>query len=421
MLHEKISNDITRIKQKITNSSSTDASIISFVSKLPSIRQVSNSYVESWKGQYKALKSQYNNVLSDSILSMELASMLNIQDADTKLRKAIQDFVDLKDILHNSIARKKMTHIVSLDVINQIKQSIPSVEDTIDFGGATSPIVTGSTHPVKIVNHQGKNRWVKFNDTWFWDKDMDFTLDVEVQEPKHISDLDNNRSAKTTYMNLYSVNPLVLGRINKKKVDNLVSNAIQRESKYDFIENLEESRTFKRLSLVRGMTVDEIAIKVLNFLLALKVLYHEDKKQASRYAQQLVNQQSYSGFKTSQPDLYNVLVLVFKKDQYSDLIGTSTVILPELRIKRNLRNMASGRVDERDYNELLIMMLRRLKGVESLHWRLRRRIAEYDKLEKQDKAHIMRYLMLLMRKGEQIYPDLYIAIEKTARKNGITV
>jgi len=421
VLHEKISNDITRIKQKITNSSSTDASIISFVSKLPSIRQVSNSYVESWKGQYKALKSQYNNVLSDSILSMELASMLNIQDADTKLRKAIQDFVDLKDILHNRIARKKMTHIVSLDVINQIKQSIPSVEDTIDFGGATSPIVTGSTHPVKIVNHQGKNRWVKFNDTWFWDKDMDFTLDVEVQEPKHISDLDNNRSAKTTYMNLYSVNPLVLGRINKKKVDNLVSNAIQRESKYDFIENLEESRTFKRLSLVRGMTVDEIAIKVLNFLLALKVLYHEDKKQASRYAQQLVNQQSYSGFKTSQPDLYNVLVLVFKKDQYSDLIGASTVILPELRIKRNLRNMASGRVDERDYNELLIMMLRRLKGVESLHWRLRRRIAEYDKLEKQDKAHIMRYLMLLMRKGEQIYPDLYIAIEKTARKNGITV
>ena len=421
MLHEKISNDITRIKQKITNSSSTDASIISFVSNLPSIRQVSNSYVESWKGQYKALKSQYNNVLSDSILSMELASMLNIQDADVKLRKAIQDFVDLKDILHNRIARKKMTHIVSLDVINQIKQSIPSVEDTIDFGGATSPIVTGSTHPVKIVNHQGKNRWVKFNDTWFWDKDMDFTLDVEVQEPKHISDLDNNRSAKTTYMNLYSVNPLVLGRINKKKVDNLVSNAIQRESKYDFIENLEESRTFKRLSLVRGMTVDEIAIKVLNFLLALKVLYHEDKKQASRYAQQLVNQQSYSGFKTSQPDLYNVLVLVFKKDQYSDLIGASTVILPELRIKRNLRNMASGRVDERDYNELLIMMLRRLKGVESLHWRLRRRIAEYDKLEKQDKAHIMRYLMLLMRKGEQIYPDLYIAIEKTARKNGITV
>jgi len=421
VLHEKISNDITRIKQKITNSSSTDASIISFVSNLPSIRQVSNSYVESWKGQYKALKSQYNNVLSDSILSMELASMLNIQDADAKLRKAIQDFVDLKDILHNSIARKKMTHIVSLDVINQIKQSIPSVEDTIDFGGATSPIVTGSTHPVKIVNHQGKNRWVKFNDTWFWDKDMDFTLDVEVQEPKHISDLDNNRSAKTTYMNLYSVNPLVLGRINKKKVDNLVSNAIQRESKYDFIENLEESRTFKRLSLVRGMTVDEIAIKVLNFLLALKVLYHEDKKQASRYAQQLVNQQSYSGFKTSQPDLYNVLVLVFKKDQYSDLIGASTVILPELRIKRNLRNMASGRVDERDYNELLIMMLRRLKGVESLHWRLRRRIAEYDKLEKQDKAHIMRYLMLLMRKGEQIYPDLYIAIEKTARKNGITV
>jgi len=421
VFNEKISNDISRIKQKITNPSTTDASLISFVSNLPSIRQVSNSYVESWKGQYKALKSQYNNVLSDSILSMELASMLNIQDADAKLRKAIQDFVDLKDILHNSIARKKMTHIVSLDVINQIKQSIPSVEDTIDFGGATSPIVTGSTHPVKIVNHQGKNRWVKFNDTWFWDKDMDFTLDVEVQEPKHISDLDNNRSAKTTYMNLYSVNPLVLGRINKKKVDNLVSNAIQRESKYDFIENLEESRTFKRLSLVRGMTVDEIAIKVLNFLLALKVLYHEDKKQASRYAQQLVNQQSYSGFKTSQPDLYNVLVLVFKKDQYSDLIGASTVILPELRIKRNLRNMASGRVDERDYNELLIMMLRRLKGVESLHWRLRRRIAEYDKLEKQDKAHIMRYLMLLMRKGEQIYPDLYIAIEKTARKNGITV
>jgi len=189
----------------------------------------------------------------------------------------------------------------------------------------------------------------------------------------------------------------------------------------EFIQQLEESRTFKRLSLVHGMTVDEIAIKVLNFLLALKVLYYEDQKQASRYAQQLVNQQSYTGFKTSQPDLYNVLVLVFKQDQYSNLIKTSNVILPELRIKRNLRNMAAGNLDERDYNELLIMMLRRLKGVESLHWRLRRRIAEYDKLEKQDKAHIMRYLMLLMRKGEQIYPDLYIAIEKTARKNGITV
>lgn len=421
MFNEKISKDIAQIKQKLSKPSVTDASIISFVSNLPSIRQVSNSYVESWKKQYKSLKSQYNNVLSDSILAMELASMLNIQDADANIKKAIQDFVDLKDILNNRLARTKMTHIITLYVINQVKQSIPSVQDTIDYGGVTSPVVTGTTHPVKIVNHRNKNRWVKFNDVWFWDKGMDFTLDYEVEEPSHINDLDNNASATETYMTLNSLNPITLGRVNKKKVNNIVSKAIQQESTYKFIDNLEESRTFKRLALVRGMTVDEIAIKVLNFLLALKVLYHEDQKQASRYAQQLVNQQSYSGFKTSQPDLYNVLVLVFKQDQYSDLIKTSNVILPELRIKRNLRNMASGKVDERDYNEMLIMMLRRLKGVESLHWRLRRRIAEYNKLNDIEKSHIMRYLLLLMRKGEQVYPDLYVAIEKTARKNGITV
>jgi hypothetical protein len=416
VFNDKISNDIDRIKQKILSPATTDASILAFVSSLPSIRKISNSYVDSWKGKYNELKSQYGDVLSDSILAMELASMLNIQEADPNIRKQIQDFVDLGNILNNQLARTKMTKIIATYTISQVTESIPPDEDVIDYGGISGPMTTGSTHPVRIVTHQHKNRWVKFNDVWYWDKDMDFTLDVEVEEPSHISNLDNNRTAKSTYMTLYRISPITLGRVNKQKVSKMVNKAIQQESKYAFIDNLEESRTFKRLSLVRGMSVDDIAIKALNFLLALKVVYHEDKKQAARYAQQLVNQQSYSGFKTSQPDLYNVLVLVFKQDQYSDLVKGSDITLPELRIKRNLRIMASGKVDERDYNEMLIMMLRRLKGVESIHWRIRRRIADYSDMNSHDKEQLMRYLMILMRKGEQVYPDLYIVIERIAQK-----
>lgn len=190
---------------------------------------------------------------------------------------------------------------------------------------------------------------------------------------------------------------------------------------FDFVKNLTEARAFRRLSLVDGTKTDDIAIKMLNYLMALKVLYYEDKGAAQRYARQLVNQQSYSGFKTSQPDLYNVLVLLFKHDLYQDRLEGDQVSLPELRIKRNFRDIASGKIKEQDYNEMLIMLMRTLKGLQSLHWRIRRRITNYTEMNKKDRAHNIRYLLILMRTNEQIYPDLYVELEKAARKNGMTV
>jgi DNA helicase HerA-like ATPase len=162
------------------------------------------------------------------------------------------------------------------------------------------------------------------------------------------------------------------------------------------------------------MTVDQVALLTLNYFYALNILWHEDEKTAIQYAKGIMQQPTFKEFKVSQPDLYNAMVMLMQQEKY---FGTqSPFSLPELRIRRILRDMGNGRVDERDFYQLLLILMREVKGTNDMHQKLRRTVHDYNRISVFDKIRNVRLLLLAMRKGVSIYPDLHAPLQKVLNK-----
>ena len=184
-------------------------------------------------------------------------------------------------------------------------------------------------------------------------------------------------------------------------------------SKFEFFSELKEARIFKNLNLVDGTKADDLAILMLNMFFALNFIWHEDRASAVKYARNIMSQPGFKGFRTTQPDLYNAITLLLHQEKYSDkLITRYDITIPELRIKRILRDMSGGRVDEDDYHQLFLLMMRTTKGVSSDHQRARRQLRRYDEMTSFDKIRNLRWLMLQMRTGKARYSDMYPMLQK---------
>ena len=184
-------------------------------------------------------------------------------------------------------------------------------------------------------------------------------------------------------------------------------------SSYEFFEELREARIFKNLNLVQGVKADDLAIMLLNMFFALNFIWHEDRNAAVKYAQGMMRDPNLNAFRTTQSDMFNTIALLLHQEKYSDRINTKyDITIPEYRIKRILRDMARGRVDEDDYHQLFLLMMRQIKGVTSDHQRIRRQLHLYDQMSTQDKIRNLRWLMLQFRVGKARYSDLYPLMDK---------
>ena len=181
----------------------------------------------------------------------------------------------------------------------------------------------------------------------------------------------------------------------------------------EFIKNVIESRMYRRLGQVKGTDVATLAALVFDHLMMLRVLYYIDKPKAVAYAKNTIKQQNFSGFRQSMTDLYNFLTLVMQQRQYADkLFNDWDVQIPELRIKRILRDLADGNIDERDFNQLLMLLQRRIKGLSSDQMWLRRLVQDWhNRISKMDrKQAIMRILQTVRR---PINSDLYMLLQSS--------
>lgn len=185
-------------------------------------------------------------------------------------------------------------------------------------------------------------------------------------------------------------------------------------SNFSFLQDLTEARVFRRLSEVEKMNVDQIALIALNYFYALIILWHEDQKTAIKYAKSIMVYPTFQEFKVSQPDLYNAMVLLMRQEKYFG--KQSSYTLPELRIRRILRDMGNGRVDERDFYQLLLILMRTTKGLNDMHQKLRRTMHDYDDMSSFDRIRNIRLLLLALRKGVSIYPDLHEPLLKVYQK-----
>jgi len=180
------------------------------------------------------------------------------------------------------------------------------------------------------------------------------------------------------------------------------------------LQELNESRMYKRLEQITGRDLNDIAERLFEHLLALQIFANIDRGLASKYAGTIMRQQQFDGFRTSQPDLYNLITLILRKDRYSYVIDTeidNTVSIPELRLRRNLRDLARGDFNNNDYSQMMLMLQRKFTELPGQLLQLRRQISVWDSLPATEHKTIIRRLLMQMReRGMQ--SDFYYHLSK---------
>jgi len=166
----------------------------------------------------------------------------------------------------------------------------------------------------------------------------------------------------------------------------------------EFLQEINESRMYRKLGQLEGRSVHYVAEQLFEHLLALQILCNEDRSLASGYATWIMKQTQFDGFRNSQPDLYNLIVLVLRQDQYSDVLDTDAAIgLPELRLRRNLREIARGDFNNNDFSYMMLMMQRRFDQLPGLLVQLRRQVSDWNNLSPGDRKTVIRRLLNQMR------------------------
>lgn len=164
------------------------------------------------------------------------------------------------------------------------------------------------------------------------------------------------------------------------------------------LQEIQESRMIRRLEKFRGMSVSDIAQTLFEHLLALQILANTNPNQAARYVGQILSQQHFDGFRTTQPDLYNLIVIVLQQDKYSDyLLNDKNISIPELRLKRNLRSIASGKIDNDDYSGMLLALQYRISNLNNQLVNIRRSVSDWANLDSKEKESIKSLLKQQMR------------------------
>ena len=183
-----------------------------------------------------------------------------------------------------------------------------------------------------------------------------------------------------------------------------------------FLQEIIESRMYRRLDMIKGTDVGTIADMLFDHLIMLRLLYYIDKPAAMRYARDTMANPSFNGYRQSMPDLYNFITFVINQRQFADkLFNDWDITIPELRLKRMLRSIADGDLDEVDNNALLMLVQRRLKGLSADQIWARRLVQDWipKYANRQDRKNLITRLLQAVRRP--ISTDLYMQLMKSAR------
>jgi len=179
----------------------------------------------------------------------------------------------------------------------------------------------------------------------------------------------------------------------------------------EFIRELNESRLFKKLEYVSGRSMDAIASKLFEHLLALQIFANEDRGTAMKYAKKMMEASGFDGFRTSQLDLYNLITLILNPEKYGYLFADDkTFVLPELRLRRNLLALRRGDFDNDDWSYMMLMLQREFTNIPAYLYILRRQISYWDRLTKNQKSEVVQRLMYIMRTKGGMQSDLYMML-----------
>ena len=164
---------------------------------------------------------------------------------------------------------------------------------------------------------------------------------------------------------------------------------------------LTESRAYRTPRQLNGLKQSQLGEQLFEQLLALQILANSDPAYAARISEDIMKLQNWPGFRTSQPDLYNVIAIMMKPNKFKDRVAQDvTVTIPELRLKRNFRLIAKRDFNNSDYSYLMLMLQRAMVDfLPAPLIQMRRQIANWNNIVPRDKNVIRDRLMLQMRKS----------------------
>src|SRR6056300_1711704 len=163
---------------------------------------------------------------------------------------------------------------------------------------------------------------------------------------------------------------------------------------------LSESRAYRTPRHLNGLTLKQLGEQLFEQLLALQIFVNSDPAYAARIAEEIMKLQNWPGFRTSQPDLYNVIAILMKPEKVKDrVIQNAQITIPELRLKRNLRQIMKREFNNSDYSYMMLMLQRQMEDfLPAPLIQMRRQISNWERQTPRDKNTIRQRLMLQMRK-----------------------
>lgn len=188
-----------------------------------------------------------------------------------------------------------------------------------------------------------------------------------------------------------------------------------------FIKELNEARLIRRLDRIDGKDIDELGRTLFNHLLALRLLYYEDTKAAAKYAKAIMRHPQFNGFRVTSPDIFNLVVFIQNKNRFADKIEIDNALsVPEMRLRRNLREIENGKLNANDYEKMMLILQRQIDGLGSAHYQLRRETNGYPKLPTSQKIQVIKRLLLLIR-NPVFFSDLHMILKRVAQDKGYVV
>jgi len=179
----------------------------------------------------------------------------------------------------------------------------------------------------------------------------------------------------------------------------------------NIFQEVTESRMLRHLGRISGKRVSELARDFYEHMLALQILALEAPNLARTYANRTM-QTDFDGFRSTSTDLFNIVVLLMHQDRYSEHLKQDiNYTVHDLRLKRALRAVASGRIDNQDYSQLMFTLFFATPGLNDRQANLRRIASEWSSLNPMERQRWLGILVQEMR-TYRIDPDLFQAISR---------
>lgn len=132
---------------------------------------------------------------------------------------------------------------------------------------------------------------------------------------------------------------------------------------FEFIrEELTEARYLRNPADASGYSEYDIANTFFEHMLMLQQMRYENPEAAAAYAKKTLQYQTFTQVRTGATDLHNLASILANQSKYGDkLTSTGNVYLDELKFKRYLRDVASGKLNKAQDRQLFMSMQRNLQ------------------------------------------------------------